>query len=335
MTSFSAKPFDNERLPLPVLFVIYPNIVLLDLSGPLQVFAGAKHAHNGALAYRTAIASVTGGPIQTDTVVAIESEPIESWVDREIHTLVVVGGNGANAAMKDARLIENVSVLAERAERVCSVCSGALILAEAGLLQGRRATTHWDDCAHLERDFPETTVEVDPIYIKDGPVWTSAGITAGIDMSLAIVAEDLGTPPAIELAQSLLAYMVRPGGQSQFSPVLMRQRKDRSGRFDDLHKWIADNLQRDIRTEELADRAGMSLRNFHRQYSATMGITPAKAVETIRVERARELLETTDHSMKVIANQCGFGEEERMRRAFIRLTHINPSDYRQRFQFNG
>lgn len=332
MTSFPAKNYETSCRPLQVVFVIYPDIVLLDLAGPLQVFAGARRHRTDMLAYETAVTSLEGGSVPTDTVISIETEPLENWVQRKIHTLVIVGGNGANISMHDRQFLQRVADLSDRSERVCSVCSGALILAAAGLLDGRRATTHWEDCSHLARDFPRVHVEMDPIYIKDGPVWTSAGITAGTDMALAIVAEDLGQDAALELAQSLVTYMVRPGGQSQFSPALKRQKLDRSARFESLHQWMADNLRNDLRVEHLAERENMSVRTFHRLYSSTMGTTPAKAVETIRIEVAREMLETTGTGIKSVASRCGFGDEERMRRAFVRLLGVSPSEYRQRFR---
>lgn len=332
MTSFSAKNGDIPEQPRQVVFVVYPDIVLLDLAGPLQVLASARQPGTGKPGYETAIISWEGGRIPTDTVVAIETEPMDNWVQRQIHTLIVVGGDGANAAMKDAQLVQRVAELSARSQRVCSVCSGALILAAAGILDGRRATTHWEDCEDLVQSFPDVQVEYDPIYIKDDHVWTSAGITAGTDMALAIVAEDLGQDAALERAQMLVTYMVRPGGQSQFSPVLERQKLERSARFRKLHQWIAENLERDLRVEQLAERENMSTRNFHRLYSLTTGITPAKAVETFRMEAARELLETTSLGIKSVADTCGFGDEERMRRAFVRQVGVSPSDYRQRFR---
>ncbi len=332
MTSFSAKDNDCQKTPFPVVFVIYPDIVLLDLAGPLEVFTHARQPGAERPAYETAIASLKGGSIATDTVVSIETEPLENWVGREIHTLVIVGGDGAEAAMHDAQLIGRVAELSKRSQRVCSVCSGALVLAAAGLLDGRRATTHWEDCAHLARAFPRVRVEVDPIYIKDDHVWTSAGITAGTDMALAIVAEDLGQDAALNRAQALVTYMVRPGGQSQFSPALERQKLERSPKFRKLHQWIAENLERDLRVEQLAERENMSPRNFHRLYASTTGVTPANAVETIRMEAARELLETSSMGVKAVAGTCGFGDEERMRRAFLRMVGVSPSEYRQRFR---
>ncbi len=332
MTSFSAKDGDIPEQPRQVVFVVYPDIVLLDLAGPLQVLASARQPGTGKPGYETAIISREGGRIPTDTVVSIETEPMDNWVQGQIHTLIVVGGDGANAAMQDAQFIQRVAELSARSQRVCSVCSGALILAATGILDGRRATTHWEDCSHLARDFPNVQVEVDPIYVKDGHIWTSAGITAGTDMALAIVAEDLGQDAALERAQMLVTYMVRPGGQSQFSPVLERQKLERSVRFKNLHQWIASNLKNDLRVEQLAEQANMSARNFHRLYSSTTGVTPAKAVETMRMEAARELLETTSLGVKSVADTCGFGDEERMRRAFLRLVGVSPSEYRQRFR---
>ncbi|MEM7171563.1 MAG: helix-turn-helix domain-containing protein [Pseudomonadota bacterium] len=335
LTSQSNSSSGSAPAPLQVVFIIYPDIVLLDLAGPLQVFAGARHEGGGGpLAYQTAIASVAGGRIQTDTVVSIDTEPMQSWLKRDIHTLVVVGGNGANAVMEDRKFTHDIARLAARAQRICSVCSGALILAAAGLLDGRRAATHWQDCSDLAQGFPKVRVEPDPIYIKDGPIWTSAGVSAGTDMALAMVAEDLGPEAALDLAQGLVTYMVRPGGQSQFSPALKRQKLDRSGRFQALHDWIGENLGHDLRTVRLAEVAMMSSRSFHRLYRTTMGMTPAKAVEAIRMEAARNLLETTDKRVKTVARQCGFKDEERMRRAFMRRLNVTPSDYRQRFRMS-
>ena len=242
MTSLSANSDGDKPEPLLVLFVVYPNIVLLDLAGPLQVFAGARRKSDGDLAYETAITSLRGGRISTDTVVSVDTTPMRTLAGRDIHTLVIVGGNGANLAMQDEDLVKAIQELSHRSKRVCSVCSGALILAAAGLLRGRRATTHWEDCTTLAHEFPDTHVEIDPIYIKDGSIWTSAGITAGTDMALAMVAEDLGAAPALELAQSLLAYMVRPGGQSQFSPALQRQNLDMQGSVTEWSVFEVGNV---------------------------------------------------------------------------------------------
>ncbi|MEM9356700.1 MAG: helix-turn-helix domain-containing protein [Pseudomonadota bacterium] len=332
MTSVSARTLDSSLEPLQVVFVIYPDIVLLDLAGPLSVFSWARHRDSETLAYQVAITSLGGGRIATDAAVSIDAEPIETWVNQPIHTLIVVGGDGAYEAMYDGRLIDHVKALAANSQRVCSVCSGALILAAAGLLDGHRSTTHWEDCDLLADLFPNVHVEPDPIYIKSGIFWTSAGVTAGTDMALAIVAEDLGSEAALERAQKLVTYMVRPGGQSQFSPALERQKLDKTSRFAKLHQWISENIQNDLSVEVLADQENMSTRNFYRHYALTMKTTPAKAVERIRTEAARELLETTEVAIKAVATRCGFGDEERMRRSFLRLIGVPPLEYRQRFR---
>lgn len=312
--------------------MVYPDMVLLDLVGPLQVFSHAFVSGTARHGYQCAVTSLSGGMVDTNTVVPIPTEPISSYRTRDIHTLIVVGGDGAEVAMLDAALLDEVRALSEQAQRVCSVCSGALVLAAAGILDGRRAVTHWEDCQKLQREFPNVDVEVDPIYIKDGHVWTSAGITAGIDMALAIIAEDLGRVSALRMARSLVTHMARSGGQSQFSPVLTRQVRDAAGRFEPLHQWITDNLRQDLGVESLAAHMNMSARNFSRLYAREMKLTPAKAVEAIRTEVAQNLLETSDQSVKQIAAACGFMDEERMRRAFVRLLRVSPSDYRRGFR---
>ena len=325
----------NGVNPKLVVFVVYDDIVLLDLVGPLQVFSHALDQDTRTNGYQCAVASLNGGMVETNTVVSIPSEKLSSFSGNEIHTLVVVGGDGALSLMNDQKLLDAIVKLSKRAHRVCSVCSGALVLAAAGLLDGRRAVTHWDDCKQLEEEFPNVRVEMDPIYIKDGPVWTSAGITAGIDMALAIVAEDLGRKAALKMARSMVTHMVRSGGQSQFSPVLDRQLSDEAGRFEELHQWIGKHLQDDLCVEKLAEKMNMSPRNFSRLYAKQMGRTPAKVVTTMRVEAARDMLESTDLGVKQIASKCGFGDEERMRRAFLRLLNVPPSDYRHGFRSNS
>lgn len=332
MTSFSAKSAQDIPPPLPVVFVTYPNVTLLDLAGPLQVFASARRLDRDDPPYETAIVSVQGVPVETNTIMTIETEPARRWTSRDLDTLVIVGGNGAIASMRDLALLETIKALAGRARRVSSVCTGALILAAAGLLDGRRATTHWEHCAPMAREFSKVRVEPEPIYVRDGPIWTSAGVTSGIDMALAMVESDLGHDAALILAQALVTYMVRPGGQSQFSPGLEQRRSDCAATFKDLHRWMEGNLDGDLRVDHLAEFQGMSPRNFHRRYCRAMGMTPAKAVEMFRIEAARDRLEATQASIKSIANQCGFGDEERMRRAFTRALGVSPSEYRERFR---
>ncbi|OAN77989.1 AraC family transcriptional regulator [Jannaschia sp. EhC01] len=326
MTSYSAKS------PKDVVFVVYPDCVLLDLVGPLQVFTHARETPLGPAPYVTHVTSKAGGVIATNTIVQIDSSPVGAWQTRALHTLVIVGGDGVYAAAQDAAFIDQIKNVARNAQRVCSVCSGAIILAAAGLLDGRRAVTHWEDCTRLAEGYPAVQVEVDPIYIKDGRLWTSAGITAGIDMSLAIIEEDLGPAAALAMARSLVTPILRSGGQSQFSAELDRQAHDTQGRFVPLHAWIRDHLDKKITVEDMAQVCAMSPRSFSRRYTQTMGTPPAKAVEAIRVDRARDLLSGTDHSIQAIAALCGFGDDERMRRAFLRQINTSPSEFRKQFQ---
>lgn len=339
MTSFYAKTPMNPPVPMDVVFVVYPDIVLLDLVGPLQVFTHARRVHGANPAYRTHVVSQSGGRIGTNTILQIDSDRVADWraahAEVALHTLVVIGGDGAVVAAGEPALVDQVRALARRAERVCSVCSGAFVLAAAGLLDGRRAVTHWEDCDQLAAHYPQVHVEVDPIYVKDGAIWTSAGITAGIDMALAIIEEDLGKPAAIDMARSLVTPMVRSGGQSQFSAELDRQTRDSEGRFAQLHRWIAQNIQRGITVEDMAAQCGMSPRNFSRRYTQTLGTSPGKAVEALRVDAARDLLATTDQSIKAVAVACGFQDDERMRRAFLRCIRTAPSQYRKQFQVAG
>ncbi len=329
MTSFTAK--HNKRTKT-VLFLVYPGVKLLDIAGPMQVFEDASRHENEFKLYQTALVSKDGGLIESDTPLSISTDVISSWANREIDTLVVSGGEGTRNACLDQDLIDDVIQLSKKSSRITSVCTGAFILASAGLLDGRRAVTHWQSCDKLASGFPEIDVEVNPIFIKDGSLWTSAGVTAGIDMALAIVEEDFGRKIAVDTARALVTYMVRPGGQSQFSKVLEKQLTDKSGRFDNLHQWIRDHLDEDLRVEQLARKVNMSPRNFSRLYTADTNTTPAKAVESFRLEAACRMLEETNLSIGEIAGRSGFSDDERMRRAFLRLLHISPGDYRLRFQ---
>jgi transcriptional regulator GlxA family with amidase domain len=335
MPSFPANMSRLDSDKPNVVFLVYDGIVLLDLAGPLHVFSRAYADGASEPAYTTHIASVAGGPVRTNTIVPVESVALTELCggsnDFRINTLVIVGGNGAAVAETDTELVKRVLALSDRAKRTCSVCCGAFVLAAAGLLEGRRAVTHWEDCALLAGRFPNVTVEVDPIYIKDGPIWTSAGITAGTDMALAIVREDLGPGPAVQLARSLVTPMIRSAGQSQFSTDLARQTQDAAGEFADLHIWLRENLHRRIRVSDMAERCAMSGRSFSRRYAAKAGLTPARSLEKMRVDVARNLLVETDQTVKVVATKCGFGDQEKMRRAFHRHLGTSPSNYQSSF----
>jgi transcriptional regulator GlxA family with amidase domain len=335
MPSFHANTPKPSADKPNVVFLVYNGIVLLDLVGPLHVFSRACEGETDELAYNTHISSVKGGPVQTNTIVEVDSMSLMELCDAsrgfEIDTLVVVGGDGANAAETNKELVEQVAVLSESARRTCSICCGAFLLAAAGILDGRRAVTHWEDCELLAARFPKVSVEVDPIYIKEHSIWTSAGITAGTDMALAVIREDLGSASALRLARSLVTPMIRSAGQSQFSSDLARQTQDSEGEFAALHNWLRDNLAKRINVGDMAERCAMSSRSFSRRYLAKVGLTPAKSLEKMRVDAARNLLVETEQGMKIVAGQCGFGDQEKMRRAFHRHLHTSPSRYQASF----
>jgi transcriptional regulator GlxA family with amidase domain len=307
----------------------YPDIQLLDVSGPLQVFASANDFRTQAgEAAPYEVAVVAASPqIRTSAGLVLEAAklPVHGL---EIDTLIVPGGWGVNAACDNPELVQWIIGRSHDAARTASVCSGAMLLATAGLLDGRRAVTHWGRCAEFARRFPAVRLEPDPIFIRDGNVWTSAGVTAGIDLALSFVEADLGRRVALAVARELVVFLKRPGGQAQFSQTLKLQQGDE--RFDRLHGWIQDNLDGDLSLPNLAERANMSPRSFSRHYREATGRTPARAIEEIRIEAARRMLER-GQAVNQTARRCGFGSEETMRRGFLRVLGTNPRDYRERF----
>ena len=276
------------------------------------------------------VASRDGGPVATSSGVTLMTCSLDAAVKAPVDTLIVSGGAGVYAAATDPRIIDWLSAISGSARRCCSVCTGAFALAAAGVLDGKRAVTHWRACAELAARYPAVRVEPDPIFVEDDKVWTSAGVTAGIDLALAMVERDLGRKLALQVAQRLVVFLKRPGGQSQFSVALTAQSSD-DGAFGDLHDWMAANLGADLRVEFLAERAGMSVRTFARLYQARTGTTPAKAVAAMRVEAARALLEEAAVPITEVARRCGYGDEEAMRRAFLRSLGVAPGRYRNRF----
>ena len=317
--------------PRRIVILAFPGVQPLDVIGPGEVFAGAD--------------SLAGGGAYTVEVVAKEPGPISvrgngySLVPRltttscrgPIDTLVVAGGIGVRAAEDDVETIRWIRSAARRSRRVTSVCSGSFLLARAGLLEGRTVTTHWASTEELARRHPELEVDPKPIFVRDGNVWTSAGVTSGMDLSLALVEEDLGRDIAVEIARWLVLFLQRPGGQAQFSSHLAAHRAERRP-LRELQSWIADNLDADLRVETLADRAAMSPRNFARYFRREIGMTPASYVEELRVERARQLLEDSAEPIELISDLCGFGTPETMRRAFGRRVGVPPAEYRTRFK---
>jgi transcriptional regulator GlxA family with amidase domain len=313
-----------------VVFALHVDAKLLDVTGPLQVFNDARFLDNSP-AYEVILASVNGGPISTDTCMAIESQRLDDVLTDEIDTLLIVGGDPALIPAETASLRASLQRHVERPRRLGSICLAAFILAELGVLDGREASTHWGVCEQLQREYPSITVKPDAIFVKSGRVWTSAGVSAGIDMALAMVEEDIGHAAALSVARLLVLFLKRSGGQSQFSVELRRQIDDARGRFENLHHWIRQNLAQNLSVETLASVANMSPRNFARVYRQETGASPAHAVEKLRVDAARRLLEATFDSIQSIANDVGFGDDERMRRAFQKVHGMSPLDYRTRF----
>jgi transcriptional regulator GlxA family with amidase domain len=326
-------PRSSLTLVRKIDVLAFPAVQLLDVTGPVQVFASANDIvadAGGARPYRVRIV-VQGGEVVTASAgVTLAAGPLTSC-DEALDTLIVAGGEGVDSASEDPVLVDWVRRKASKARRVASICTGAFLLGAAGVLDGRRAATHWKFCARLAERYPAVRVESDPIFICDGPVWTSAGVTAGIDLALVLVEQDLGRSVALAVARYLVVFIKRPGGQAQFSAALALQVAD--DRFGSLHDWISEHLASDLSLSVLADQAGMSERTFSRRYSLATGHTPARAIERLRVEAARRLLSESRLPVKRIAQLCGFGSEETLRRSLLRLLSVTPQDYRSRFTF--
>ena len=325
----------SSAKPRRIAIVAFPGVQPLDVVGPAEVFAAADQLSGGG-AYEVEVVARTSGAIMTrhggyGIVPAKTLRQCRGAID----TLMVAGGFGVAEAEEDRELVTWIRRAAGRSARVASVCSGTFLLGAAGLLGGRRVTTHWASCPELARRYPDVTVDPDPIFVRDRgegrEIWTSAGVTSGMDLALALVEEDLGPEIAREAARWLVLFLQRPGGQSQFSTHLEAQPARREP-IRDLQAWMADNLTADLRVEVLADRAAMSPRNFARAFSRETGFTPAVYVENLRVEAARQRLERGDDPVEAVADTCGFGTPETMRRAFARRVGIPPADYRARFR---
>jgi transcriptional regulator GlxA family with amidase domain len=309
----------------------FPAVQLLDVTGPLQVFASANDIvaeAGGVPPYALRVVARGGQGVIASAGLGLATMPLPP-IGAAVDTLMVAGGQGVEAAAAEPSLVDWVRERARHARRIASVCTGAFLLAASGVLDGRRVATHWSFCAELARRFPAVRVEADPIFVRDGPVWTSAGVTAGIDLALALVEQDLGRTVALAVARYLVVFLKRPGGQAQFSAALSLQAAE--DKFGALHDWINGHLAGDISLPSLARQAGMSERSFSRHYATATGMTPGRAVERLRVEAARRLLSESRLPVKRISQRCGFGSEETMRRSFVRLLAVTPQDYRSRF----
>lgn len=318
----------TRSLPKTVVIVAFPGAQALDVTGPASVFTSANRAAGREL-YRVLLASTSGGAVPLGESVTLVTRRLSSIPRRSVDTLLVSGGasEAIRRALRDRLLERWVTNAAKRARRVGSVCSGAFVLAGFGLLDGRRAATHWAACERLRDLFPKVSVDRDSLYVVDGRFWTSAGVTTGIDMALAMVEADAGAAVAAAVARELVVYSRRPGSQSQFSAVL-RAQVDSAMPYAALVDWLLEHLDGDCQVETLARRAGQSPRDFHRKFSIALGRTPARFVEDLRLDRVRLLL-SHDLSLKEIADKTGFGGLVRMSRAFVRRFGVNPSLFRQ------
>jgi len=333
MTGATTPLLTDPSLELPVewcvVIVTFNSGQILDVTGPLEVFSHASR-FLPAVRYRTRVVSTRGGPVSASCGLEFASCPINE-VTGPVDTLMVAGGAGIDAAVADVELLAQVRRLATDARRVTSVCSGAFVLAAAGLLDGRRATTHWADCGQLDDTYVDVTVDPDAIYVHDGNVWTSAGVTAGIDLTLALVADDHGRQAAATVARQLVVYLQRSGGQAQFSALLAGQAADTEP-VRDLLSWLRDHLTNDLSVAALARQINLSERQFTRVFKAEVGATAADHVEAVRLESACRLLETTNRTIEQIAKTCGFGTPETMNRTFRRRLNTTPGDHRHHFR---
>jgi len=319
------------------VFVSGPNVEILDLVGPLQVFARAsdmyKRASPASLPiYSVEVVSISASrSLFANCGVRVIADRTFREVRGKIDTLLVAGGDAIEQNEINPKAVRWLKRISPRIRRVGSVCTGAMLLARAGLLDGRRATTHWNWCQTLIKRAPRARVERDPIFVRDENVYTSAGVTAGMDLALALVEEDHGSRLALQVARNLVLYLRRPGGQSQFSAALSLQLTDRKPLLE-LEAWVLDNLQKVLTVPLLAQRVAMSPRNFARVFTKEMKTTPAKFVERLRVEAARRRLEESHNSMETIADECGFGNVNSMRNVFQRTLKIAPGQYRRHFR---
>jgi transcriptional regulator GlxA family with amidase domain len=324
--------------PRQIAILAFPEVQSLDVTGPLEVFAGAQtlieavgRADRG---YEVLVISRDGAPLRTSSGLEIVPHGGFSEAPKKLDTLIVAGGYGSHTASKDPVTLAWIASTSKRARRTASVCTGAFLLAAAGLLDGRCATTHWTAATELALRYPSVRVDPEPIFLRDGPVWTSAGVTAGMDLALALVEEDLDRDAALAIARQLVMFLRRPGNQSQFSATLAAQEPVHEP-LRDVRRHIVENLAGELSVEALAQRAHMSPRHFARLFRTETGTTPARYVESIRLEAARRALEDSGQPVSAVALACGFGTPETMRRSFLRTLDVGPAEYRRRFHPRG
>ncbi|AGW89145.1 MULTISPECIES: GlxA family transcriptional regulator [Cupriavidus] len=316
---------------MKIAVLAFPGVQMLDLAGPLDVFhEGARQAGQPD-AYQFEIVSPSPGMLTAANGMRIMPDATLETASADIDTLLVAGGPRLNLLEQDQAIRDWLARQARTVRRIGSVCSGAMLLAHAGLLDGRSATTHWNATERLARKFPGVRVEPDRIFVKDGNLYTSAGVTAGLDLALALVEEDFGRVVALRVARELVMFLKRPGGQSQFSAHLAAQTAERNA-IREVQGWVVENLACNLSVEALAAQAGMSTRNFSRIFKQECQVTPADFVEGARIDAARRLLEGSRHPLKRVAALTGFGDTNNLRRAFLRRLGVPPADYRRRFR---
>jgi transcriptional regulator GlxA family with amidase domain len=332
-TTASAMRSHGHR-GLPVVLLAYNGMNLLDLAGPLQALTTANRSVEAGAPprYDAVVASAHGGAVVTGSGLPVLTVPVSSLADAPIDTLIASGGCPGETYEATPELRDFIAARAASGRRRCSGCTGAFLLAAAGQLDGRRVATHWAWLDRLKERHPALTVDGDSIYVRDGNLWTSAGVSSGIDLTLALIEEDFGPRVAIDAARQMVVFMKRAGGQAQFSVPLAAQTRDLA--FVELHAWMAANLASDLSVERLAEWAGMTPRTFARTYATKVGRTPAKMVEQMRLEAACRALEETDLPLKRVALRSGFGDEQKMRRALQRQTGTNPVAHRERFSMH-
>jgi transcriptional regulator GlxA family with amidase domain len=317
-----------------IAFVLFDDALALNIAGPAEVFSSANRlSGRGSPLYELVYLSTAGGSVRTSSGVSIQTQAIASAHVRDLDTIIVVGGVTVVDAMHDSMLIDWIAHASAIVRRTCSVCTGAFLLAAAHLLDGRRAVTHWASVNDLRAQFPSIDVQLDPIYINDGNIWTSAGISAGIDLALTLVEVDHDRRLSLAVAKELVVFLHRPGGQAQFSRTLAAQAGTRGihSQLETLQDWIVEHLDEDLGVEQLAARMVMTPRTFARKFVEWCGRTPAKLIEDLRLEAACRHLEENHISIKQIAYLCGFRDEERMRRTFMRRLRVPPAGYREQF----
>jgi transcriptional regulator GlxA family with amidase domain len=316
---------------IKVGMVVFPGFQLLDIAGPKDAFAEVKVLSKGECEYDMLTIGTTRGSLQSSSGLAIMPERTIFDACPEFDTIIVPGGLGIFDAYDDPALSDWLRAQYRRARRVCAICNGIFALGSAGLIDQRVITTHWMDAPRLAATFPKARIEPDHIYVKDGKIYSTAGVTAGIDLSLALIEEDFGKAMALDVAKYLIVYLRRAGGQSQFSPLLESQASPGSNTTS-LQQYILDNLHLDHTIASLAERAHMSSRNLARTFGKECGMTPMAFLSNARIDAARRYLESTELSLREIARRCGFDSTDSLRRTFNRRLQINPAEYRARFR---